>query len=325
MSWLLYRWVWELKAPLHIGMPPAGSLSRTRLYLPARAVWGAMTAELARLRQKHSFPDYDAVGQELRENTRFSYLYPAEKNKDGWLAWLPCYEDDKGLVWRQQRNEEQEHAKHINLASRLLTARVGTAIAPSTDTAEENTLRVMELINCYWRQDRNANNGEDNLQGRSGIDQQQCGQNNGKKEKKSVFLAGYFFIKEATRNLLNELEQINTVFLGGDTRYGLGKAVRVKEEMKEVKNFFDEKEILLQEAQPVVKTNHLLAHTYTDDLNDVIGALEYLGGWETKGGTGSFRDFGLTWVPGSTIVEKQNASDASSFLIDEKGLWKKQG
>lgn len=48
MTWSLFRWVWRLEAPLHVGIPPAGSLDRCRLYLPARNLWAALTAALAR-------------------------------------------------------------------------------------------------------------------------------------------------------------------------------------------------------------------------------------------------------------------------------------
>ncbi|GIW70798.1 MAG: hypothetical protein KatS3mg102_0340 [Planctomycetota bacterium] len=56
MSWSLFRWTWQLESPLYVGMPPAGSLNRCRLYVPARALWGAVTAEIARAAAGGGFP-----------------------------------------------------------------------------------------------------------------------------------------------------------------------------------------------------------------------------------------------------------------------------
>jgi hypothetical protein len=68
VSWALFRWVWQLEGPLHVGMPPAGSINRTRLYVPARALWGALTAELARGETSPGKdPEYQAFGAGLSE------------------------------------------------------------------------------------------------------------------------------------------------------------------------------------------------------------------------------------------------------------------
>ena len=55
MSWSLQRWTWLLESPLFVGTTPAGSLNRCRLYVPARALWGAMTAELSRRQAADEF------------------------------------------------------------------------------------------------------------------------------------------------------------------------------------------------------------------------------------------------------------------------------
>ncbi len=64
MSWTLYRWTWRLESPLFVGAPPAGSLNRCRLYVPSRALWGALTAELAR-RRANASPSYETEGTTL--------------------------------------------------------------------------------------------------------------------------------------------------------------------------------------------------------------------------------------------------------------------
>ena len=110
MTWTLHRWVWRLEAPLFIGMPPAGTLNRCRLYIPARTFHGAVTAEIARSRNGDSFPDYGKLGWEIGLNCRFTYLYPAEKSGGNYVVWLPKYLKDKGLFWCSPNS----HVNHAN-------------------------------------------------------------------------------------------------------------------------------------------------------------------------------------------------------------------
>ena len=106
MTWSLFRWVWRLEAPLFVGMSPAGVLNRCRLYVPARALWGAVTAETARLKSGEGFPNYKDVGDEVKRSCRFTYLFPAEKRDGRFLAWLPKFEKEKGLRWCLQNSDK---------------------------------------------------------------------------------------------------------------------------------------------------------------------------------------------------------------------------
>jgi len=107
-------------------MPPAGALNRCRLYVPARTLWGALTAELARLRCEDSFPgdDYKQLGEDIVDNCRFTYLYPAKKIGDKFLAWLPEYESGRGLVW--QRKAGTDPLPDRKFRQLLLDTRPGT-------------------------------------------------------------------------------------------------------------------------------------------------------------------------------------------------------
>lgn len=279
MAWLLYRWVWLVESPLHIGVVPAGMLNRTRLYVPASALWGALTAELARLRSQ-GFPDYERVGTELCEKTRLGYLFPAEKIDGQWRAWLPHYEERSGLVWQREDGKTEEEQ---GFRRRLLITRPGTAIEPESDAAAEGTLREFELISTYWR------SGGMSLQ--------------------PVALVGYIFCVDTT--LVQELEQIQFLWIGGDTRYGLGRLERVAWSKDEY--FFGEP-VDLQGVDPVVKSSCVLAHTHPcADNTPLVGAMELFGGW--SGLTGKLTDRKLTWVPGSVSKNLQD------FTIQEDGLW----
>lgn len=291
MSWNLHRWTWRLEAPLYIGMPPAGMLNRCRLYVPARAVHGAVTAELARIGKNENggFPDYGKMGQETGLNCRFTYLYPAEKVGENYYAWLPRFEKEKGLVWRRQDRWEDDKSVFTDrkFRNQLLDSRPGTAIDPDTSTAEDNTLRETECINPWWRQ--NA-----------------CHE----KESSPVYLLGYIFLKE--NGFSKQLESIETLFIGGDTRYGLGRIRRIKYDPAQ--DIF-EQSVELNEEQPVIKSNYALGHVpvYDQEVNQNLhGQKERTGGWDIDK---LWEEDHLSWVPGSCL-EKE-----ARWKIDTYGFW----
>lgn len=282
MTWRMYRWVWQVVSPLHIGMPPAGALNRTCLYIPARTLWGALTAELAR-RQSASFPYYQKAGKELQEKTRFSYLFPAEKVGDQWLAWLPRFEKGEGLVW--QREGGKEEGENRRFRRRILTTRPSTAVDPATDTAAEGTLREFELISPYWRPPD------------EGTDPQPVG------------MVGYLFCKENT--FYDLLQEIREIFVGGDTRYGLGRLRRLPSD--EASQFFG-CTVDLKGDSPKVRTDHVLAHTLARNDLTLLGSLECISGWDMPSGKMAAPQ--LTWAPGSV------GDGERDFAIREDGLWK---
>jgi hypothetical protein len=262
----MYRWVWQLEAPLHIGMPPAGMLNRTRLYAPARALWGALTAELAR---RQSPPDYQAVGNQLRKQTRLSYLFPAQRVGEKWLAWLPEYERGKGLQWR--REDRTGSVPDAQFRRWLLTTQPGTAIDSNSDTAAEGTLREHEVINYFsrWGEERNP---------------------------QPVALAGYVFLANGADPSVLDIEEL---FVGGDIRYGLGRIRKV--ECSEADRFFG-KQVDLKGSDPVVQTDSVLAHALPDPGADPYGAWEQLAMWDH----GELKTAQLVWMPGSRA--KDNSS-----------------
>ncbi|MHA2645363.1 MAG: hypothetical protein V2G47_02685 [bacterium JZ-2024 1] len=282
MAWELYRWVWRLESPLHIGVPPAGALNRTRLYVPARALWGALTAELARRQGPNQFPDYDSIGRSLQTNTRLSYLFPAEQVKGEWRAWLPYYREGQGLVWEREIDHEILEDRLFRM--RLLITRPGTAIEPESDTAAEGTLREFELISPYWRDNGGA--------------------------FKSVAMVGYLFCQDP--NLRAEIDRIHELFVGGDTRYGLGRLIRIA--CDPVSQFFDGGRVNLQASSPVVTTERLLAHAIINSNLSPLGGMECLAGWDMI--QGRLKEGELVWVPGSRFL-----NGMLQFQLKDDGLW----
>lgn len=287
MSWTLYRWTWRLEAPLFVGALPAGSLNRCRLYVPSRPLWGALTAELAR-RRESGFPSYENEGTVLRENARFTYLFPAECDGKHWRAWLPRYEQPAGLVWRREDRQDGEyHLPDRQIRMRLLDARPGTAIDPDSDSAEEGSLRETECVLPQWRS-----------------------------SESSVAFVGYVFLKQD----LPELRDLTALFLGGDSRYGLGRLRRL--DMTPASDVFGA-QIDLNQGAPSVRSNRLLAHTHQDAGRlEIIGSHELLAGWDRTRHDPFLPIAEMPlWTPGSRVRDGRVAD----WEIGENGIWKFAG
>lgn len=285
MSWSLFRWVWRLEAPLFVGMSPAGALNRCRPYVPARALWGAVTAEIARLKSGESFPDYEGVGDEVKRSCRFTYLFPAEKRNGRFLAWLPKFERTQGLRWCLQDSGESLSDREFR--RRLLDSRPGTAIAPESDSALEGSLRHTECINPWW--------SDPNSQGET---------------MAPVLLLGYVFWKDSDRH--RQLQDIETLFIGGDTRYGLGKIRRIDREGPSSDSVVFGKQVRLDREHPEIESDIVLGHAPEDDKTDMQGAKEFLDGWNRdnpwKGE--------CAWIPGSFLLRRR-----VSWSIKDRGYW----
>ena len=284
MSWRLFRWTWRLEGPLFVGTSPAGTLNRCRPYISARAIWGAVTAEVARLRVD-DHQQYLQVGNELRSNVRFSYLYPAELVGKDWLAWLPEYREGDGLAW--VREGDNLVLADRRFRRRLLWTRPATAIDPDNDAALDGSLRETECVQPHWRR-------EDDSPG------------------SPVGMVGYVLLQNNAA-LDRVLRELKTLFVGGDTRYGLGRMQSV--EFEEVQQLFG---ATVELDQPRVFMRRVLAHAITNDSVRMCGELEALGGWDRTGQLQGFRISGPVWTPGSRIHEGDRTLH---FRIDEHGLW----
>ena len=286
MTWALHRWIWRLDGPLYVGAPPAGSLNRARLYVPARALWGSLTAELSRLESADdASPKYDAVGAEIREQMRFTYLYPAEQNGNDWHAWLPEYRSSLGLVWVPEAGAyHSEVLADRRFRCRLLSTRPGTAIDPSSDAADEGALRETECIQTCWR----ASDGS------SGS---------------PVAMVGFVFVQDEA--IRRRLETIETLFVGGDTRYGLGRLDRVAFEPAE--QLFG-MQVDQGSETPHVRSFRVLAHAEGSSLK---GEMESLVGWDYQR-PGKVQEIsGPLWRPGSVTL----SGDLVTWALRSDGAW----
>ena len=269
MAWQAYRWVWRLESPVHIGLSPAGFLNRTRLYIPARAMWGALTAELARQNASGAWPDYQSIGRDLQENARFSYLYPAEQVNGRWHPWLPRYEEGRGLCW--QRQDGGDPLPDRTFRQRLLSTHPGTAIDPASDTAAEGTLREVEYIMPRWR-DTGA----------------------------PVAFAGYVFLRDG--NDPYGLKNVKELWVGGESRYGFGRLSRVQPEGP-VNDCFGIS-LDLSDKDPILcEPEFIWAHAPLDGGEAKAGAWEIVLGWD-QNTLRSEASCSPCWKPGSRAKGK---------------------
>jgi hypothetical protein len=274
-------------------MAPAGSLNRTRLYVPARAMWGALTAELSRREEQNGRePQYQPVGESLQRDYRFTYLFPAEKVEATWRAWLPTYRDALGLAWVREDQPEQAVGDR-QFRRRLLSTRPGTSIDASTDAADDGSLRETECIEVRWRDDRGRGAG-------------------------LVAMVGYAFIHSAKANdkysaERRRLDGVDAIFVGGDTRYGLGRLHRVAFDLVKQGGAFGGT-VTLGGDVPQIESSSVLAHA-TAGSASLSGALELLGGWD-RGSIRSLVQAAPLWQPGS------RSASLVWWSIEANGLWR---
>jgi hypothetical protein len=253
-------------------------------------LWGAVTAEIPRSKNAESFPDYGKLGWEVALNCRFTYLYPAKKLGDKFIVWLPKFESHRGLCWYCLGSDKKLSDRDFR--RRLLDSRPGTAIAPETHSASEGTLRETECINPWWRDSDHQT------------------------EANAVLLFGYVFLKN--NSFRGQLDQIDTISIGGDTRYGLGKIRRV--EWHDLVGDFSifGKQIHLDGEHPVTRSDVLLGHAPVKasqpQAQNIKGAQELLGGWDQ----GIPYKGELAWAPGSFL------EGSVAWSIDNYGYWRYQ-
>ncbi|MFO3796680.1 MAG: RAMP superfamily CRISPR-associated protein, partial [Anaerolineales bacterium] len=128
MTWKMYSVTFRLLSPLHVGWFKQGNLQRTRPYLSGKALWGALTARLARMKNAN----YDEIGKQVNEWLAFSYFYPSTQK--GNVSLWP---------WGKQADE---------FTWRYLGSYASTALNYEQNSAEEGSLHETECINPYTRE-----------------------------------------------------------------------------------------------------------------------------------------------------------------------------
>jgi hypothetical protein len=178
----MYTAIYELRSPLHIGYHKSGNLQRTRYYIPARNLWGAVTEALTRRGFSTAGApqgDYQQIGEWVKTHCAFGYWFIQE---NGQLLY-PHYEEGK---------LKYGHLTAADFERRYLDAHVTTALDPSTTSAEEGSLHEVEFIAAY---------NQDGVQTRVG---------------------GWVFLDETAQAALDWRGWLSDLQVGGERRYGFG-------------------------------------------------------------------------------------------------------
>jgi len=126
MGWQRYDLVFRLLAPLHSGWRKSGNLQQTRGYVPGKNVWAALTARLTRETGQGAVGSaYEEMGKLVQCKFRFTYLYPATQNGNGYTTHYPW---DDGFDYL------------------FLDSYTSTALNYPSQSAEEGLLHETEFI-----------------------------------------------------------------------------------------------------------------------------------------------------------------------------------
>lgn len=291
MSWQVYRLVFQLESPLHIGWRKIGNLMQTRYYVPGRSWWGAVTSGLTQWLGKS---DYRQTGEWVRENLRFGYFFPAENMDD------PLYPVQSGgqTVYGVNRLSEEVFER------RFLNALASTAIAHESNVAEEASLHEVEFLTPFLSLGKSLY-----LAGHLFV---RSGNPDITTREDDIEVWGLALFSQV----------INQLRVGGERRYGFGRLTLCRSKCRQVDDVFgyqltqqaDQCCVIVPEQQPV------LAHTKASRL-PLQGSLEPLVSreWSQESGPGrQIALLGLYYLPGSTVTLN------TTFRIDPYGIWEQQ-
>jgi len=297
MKWYLYLVTFQLKSPLHIGFHKVGYLLRTRPYVPAKPIWGALTAKLTRAL---ALENYEKVGDFLKKAMRFGYFYVS----DGEYVFLPHYTEE-GLNFG--------NLTQVDFESRFITSYISTGIEPSTLAAEEGMLHEVEFISA------NIIDGGRPVffKGLVWAREFSRGDMVVRLEEDEIVI-----VKDGIQSKFSEIADILQV--GGDRKYGFG-LFRLKE-MKKV-NGKDLKSTdfigMWEETEDrevkitLTENQYIWAHVKHHPKLEIKGNIEPIVGrdWDSKGAGRKLSSHGLYWSPGSILL------GGETFIIKDFGLW----
>jgi hypothetical protein len=112
-------------------------------------------------------------------------------------------------------------------------------------------------------------------------------------------MVGYIWVGERA-SLLDRIAAITTLFVGGDTRYGLGRLNRASTDPATAV-FGATAE--LDRDEPRIVTCRLLAHALPSREVTICGDQEAVGGWDMTGQQVDRQISGPVWTPGSRFQD----------------------
>ena len=282
-NWVCYRAVFAAEAPVHIGWHSLGLIERTRYYIPARAMWGAVVAAMApRMYGASGVPGmYEEMKREVNESVRFTCFFAAG-GADAEM-WRPQYGED-GLRYGSLPAADFE--------SRFVFSQTSAALNPVTFSALDGALHESEYL---WFTDRAGTRG-------------------------ALHFAGYLIFRDSLAAALRgALERVS---IGAERNYGWGRLKLVSFD-KTSRLFGEFELVSGSGGEPLIESKpdaFLPAHlAYRVGEPDLLGDLEMVGGrdWVGDGSGRGLPELTLCWAPGSRVTK-----GGARFEIGERGVWK---
>ena len=318
--WKCYKVHLEAKAPIHIGYgAKLGIVDRTRYYIPAKSVWGALTNLVAKSIMENYNPKvYQEVGKSLDENIKFSYFYPVEYKKTDekieiLQVFAPCYTGD-GLKFGVYKDKEKISLEKFERI--FISTFVSTAIDKVSKSAEEGSLHEIEFIRNKVKFSA---------------------------EVKPTVFVGYFFVRDEPLETEVEEEEVeiaftnsveingaklNELWVGGERNYGLGRAKILLEKLNEKKvDLFDSGMIVDVTGEQLIVNREkwkdefsALSHVNIEnlDIKLIKGNIEPLVGreWSLRGSGQEISKATICIVPGSCFYSE------SKLMLGNLGIWR---
>ncbi|MDW8069239.1 MAG: hypothetical protein RML46_10015 [Anaerolineae bacterium] len=262
----MFKVTYELRSPLHIGYHKVGNVQRTRPYIPARNLWGAVTEALTRrgfAAHGAQTGDYRAVGDWVKTHCGFGYWFIEE----GQMMLTPHYKHGElkyGLL------------AAADFERRYLNVWVSTALEPAMTSAAAGTLHEVEFIAPYT---------SDGTRTRIG---------------------GLIFLDpEAQRYLGNEdawRAWLDSLQVGGERRYGFGQ-LRLSQFQPETGAGW---QLNAARPRTTIRAGDPLpAHAFADGMQ-ARGQIEPLVGRETRDDSTHFgrtlTPAQMCWAPGAILL-----------------------
>jgi len=311
MPWRMYKVVFRIKTPIHIGYRKYGNLMQTRPYVPARVFLGALTARITRktFGQTRDWKHYRIVGEILNQIFTASYFYPTT-DKEGGINLFPW--DDNFPFYR------------------FVGSYVSTALENEYKTAKEGTLHEVEYISPktrdngeqvylsgYFLVKKNHNTDnifpkiEENLKA-------EYRKSNLSDEELTELLNLLQNIKndgkftEITKIILQNWQNITeNLQIGGERGYGWGSIERVNpegEKWESENSMFGKYEVVFEEDRPIIKIpkdKRIPAHLIVENDHPTLsGEVEPLVRREWRESPGSEVVFdGIAYKPGAEAMD----------------------
>jgi len=324
--WVCYKIYLEAKAPIHIGYgAKLGVVDKTRYYIPAKNVWGALTNLIAKNVMINYSPKlYQEIGKEFDNNIKFSYLYPIEYKKykrnniveiEVKQIFAPLYTEE-GLKFGVCKGGKKISLEEFEKV--FISSFISTAIDKGSKSAEEGSLHEIEFLR----------------------DKVKFGQN--EELKPTVFL-GYLFVKSSPLKIFDKKVEISfekecikinetklsEIWIGGERNYGFGRVKIIKIHEENFKDgiidlFNSEVKIDITKEQLIVfsKDKQIIAISHVDiknlDAKLIKGDIEPLVGreWGEKGsGQKISQTAQICITPGSWFICDKE------IIIGNFGIW----